>query len=135
MKRLFNTMSLFFSAGALGGLVNGLAVWIFGALGITAALGVQIAPELSPPFLYQKVVWGGIWGFILLVPLAEKSPWLKGLAVSLAPTLAQLLIIFPYRLHKGFLGCDLGCLTPLFVLFFNALWGITAALWYHAVRE
>jgi hypothetical protein len=27
----------------LGGLLNGLAVWIFGELGITAALGVKIA--------------------------------------------------------------------------------------------
>jgi len=27
------------------------------------------------------------------------------------------------------LGLDLGTLTPLFVLFFNAIWGLTAALW------
>jgi hypothetical protein len=27
------------------------------------------------------------------------------------------------------LGLDLGMLTPLFVLFFNAVWGLSAALW------
>jgi hypothetical protein len=38
-------------------------------------------------------------------------------------------VIFPYQLNKGMMGLDLGTLTPLFVLFFNAVWGVAAALW------
>ncbi len=47
MNILINKLSLVFTAGALGGLLNSLAVWIFGVVGITSALGVKIAPQLS----------------------------------------------------------------------------------------
>jgi len=29
--------------------------------------------------------------------------------------------------HKGVAGLDLGLLTPLFVLFFNLVWGVVTA--------
>ena len=53
-------LSAVFGAGCLGGLVNSLAVWIFGMFGITAALGVKIAPQLSAPWLYPRIVWDGL---------------------------------------------------------------------------
>ena len=46
MRNLSRKTSLVFAAGCLGGLLNSLAVWISGDLGITAALGVKIAPQL-----------------------------------------------------------------------------------------
>ena len=30
---------------------------------------------------------------------------------------------------KGLMGLDLGSLTPLAVIVFNAIWGLTAAIW------
>jgi hypothetical protein len=57
---LLKRVSVYFSAGAFGGLVNGLGAWFLGKAGVTAALGVSIAPALSPSMLYQRVVWGGI---------------------------------------------------------------------------
>jgi hypothetical protein len=57
-----------FAAGALGGLANSVAIWLCGALGITAALGVAIAPAATPAWLYPRLVWGGIWRFLLLCP-------------------------------------------------------------------
>jgi hypothetical protein len=135
MNVSLKNLSLSFSAGGLGGLINALAVWLFGLLGISAALGVQIAPELKQPFLYQKIVWGGIWGALLLIPLMRKNPWLRGLIISFAPTLVQLFIVFPFQLNKGVMGLDLGALTPVFVIFYNALWGISAAFWFHATTE
>ena len=122
-------LSLAFSAGALGGLVNGLAVWLFGAVGFTAALGVNIAPQLTKAFLYPRIVWGGIWGVVLLFPLIRSSHVLRGLVLSILPTLVTLLIIFPSK-GKGMLGVELGTLTPLFSLIFNAIWGIVAGGWY-----
>ena len=50
-----------------------LTVWIFGVIGITYALGVKIAPALSAPWLYPRLVWGGIWGLLFLVPLMQKQ--------------------------------------------------------------
>lgn len=122
-------LSVLFTAGALGGLLNGVAVWLFGAIGITTALGVKIAPQMSPPFLYPRMVWGGIWGLVFLLPFLKNSLYLKGLILSLGPTLVQLFVVFPFKAQKGAMGLELGALTPLFVIFFNAVWGIAAAHW------
>ena len=122
-------ISMVFGAGCLGGLVNSLAVWIFGFYGITAAIGVKIAPQLSPPWLYPRIVWGGIWGLLFLLPLMKKSILIRSLIFSLGPTLVQLFIVFPMQANKGVMGLDLGALTPLAVVVFNAVWGVTAAIW------
>ncbi len=119
-----------FSAGAFGGLVNGIAVWLFGHLGINAALGVKIAPALSPAMLYPRIVWGGLWAFLFLLGWPRGGEWKKGLVLSLGPTLVQLLYIFPVKAGKGMLGLELGLLTPLLVVFFNAVWGLAAVAWF-----
>jgi hypothetical protein len=80
MRNLAKKTSLVFAAGCLGGLVNSLAVWIFGDFGITAALGVKIAPQLSPAWLYPRLVWGGIWGLLFLLgsgPAVLFSAWAR----------------------------------------------------------
>jgi hypothetical protein len=129
MGNLTRRITQVFSAGCLGGLVNSLAVWIFGVSGITAAMGVKIAPQLSAPWLYPRIVWGGIWGLLFLLPLMQKSMLLRGLVFSLGPTLVQLFVVFPMKANKGIMGLDLGSLTPLAVVVFNAVWGVTAAIW------
>jgi len=129
MRNLARKTSLVFAAGCLGGLLNSLAVWIFGEFGITAALGVKIAPQLSAAWLYPRLVWGGIWGLLFLLPMMSTRIWSRGFIFSLGPTLVQLFVIFPMKAHKGAMGLELGLLTPLFVVFFNAIWGWTAAIW------
>lgn len=119
-----------FSAGAFGGLANGLVVWFFGKFGISAALSVRIAPDLTPAMLYPRIVWGGLWAFLFLLGWPSGGGWKKGLILSLGPTLVQLLYIFPVKAGQGMLGLELGNLTPLLVLFFNAVWGLAAAAWF-----
>jgi hypothetical protein len=122
-------LSLVFSAGCLGALANSLAVWWSGKMGITAALGVKIAPALTPAFLYPRIVWGGIWGLLFLFPVLAKSTLLRGLLLSIGPTLVQLFIVFPIKAQKGIMGLDFGNLTPVLVIVFNAIWGLVAAYW------
>lgn len=129
MKSCLRDLSLTYAAGSLGGLVNGLVVWLFGLLGITAALGVQSAPALTTGFLYPRLVWGGLWGFVFLLPFIRGSVLWRGIIFSLGPTLVQLLVVFPFKLGKGLLGLDLGTLMPLLVVFFNIVWGVSAAAW------
>lgn len=124
MKRVL----ICYGAGCLGGLVNSLAVWAFGKYGITAALGVKLAPALTPEWLYPRIVWGGIWGLLFVPPLLNSRPVAKGLLMSIFPTLIQLLVVFPVQAKKGYLGLELGAMTPLFVVVFNAIWGVAAAL-------
>ncbi len=117
-----------FAAGCLGGLINSLAVWLGGDLGIAKSLGVQIKPALTPAWLYPRIVWGGIWGFVFLLPIMRSRPFTKGTLISLFPTLIQLFVVFPYKTNKGMAGLGLGLLTPVFVLVYNWIWGVVTAL-------
>ncbi|MDI6854183.1 MAG: hypothetical protein QME75_11350 [Deltaproteobacteria bacterium] len=132
---LWKNLSLAFTAGCLGGLVNSIAVWLFGALGINQALGVSLAPHFTPAWLYPRLVWGGLWGLLFLLPLKGLTYTARGLLLSLGPTLGQLLVVFPLKAQQGLFGLQLGYLTPLLVLFFNAVWGIVAAYWLKLTRE
>ncbi|WP_461481256.1 hypothetical protein [Porticoccus sp.] len=124
MKKLL----IVFAAGCVGALVNSLTVWLFGDAGISAALGVAIAPGLSPQWLYPRLVWGGLWGLLFALPMLQSRLFWKGTLLSLLPTAVQLFIIFPFKAHQGIAGLELGLLTPLLVLFFNWVWGIATAL-------
>jgi len=124
MKKLL----LFFAAGCLGALANSMAVWQFGQLGITSAYGVSIAPSLSPAWLYPRIVWGGIWGFLFILPILQSRLLFKGSVLSLFPTAVMLFIVFPYQANKGIAGIELGLMTPVFVIFFNWVWGIITAI-------
>lgn len=128
MQRLLSRALIVFAAGCFGGLVNSLAVWAFGMLGVTAAFGVQIAPQLSAQWLYPRIVWGGLWGALFLSPLPRRGWWWRGLMFSLGPTAVQLLVVFPENTRHGLFGLGLGLLTPAFVALFNAAWGLAAAL-------
>jgi hypothetical protein len=134
MKPSPANLSLVFAAGALGGLINSIFVWFFGLVGFTAALGVHLAPPFTSPWLYQRLVWGGIWGLLFLLPWKSLSLPMRGLIYSLGPTLVTWFLVFPYQAHQQVLGLSLGYLTPVFVIFYNAVWGFTAGLWLKAAR-
>ena len=138
MDRKGALLACCFCAGLLGALLNSLALWAAGHWGVTAAAGVALAPAWSLPWLYPRLVWGGIWGlayYFTVGPPRYRRHWVrKGLWISLLPTALQLFYIFPEVAGKGMLGLALGNLTPLFVLVFNAIWGFgtgffTRLLW------
>ena len=129
MEVFLRRVSLIFSAGALGGLVNSAALWALGRLGVTAMIGVNMAPRLVPMWLYPRIVWGGLWGLLFLLPLFRHSPFKRGAVLSIGPTAMQLLVVFPHRAYKGYLGLELGGMTPVMVIVLNAVWGIAAAYW------
>jgi hypothetical protein len=129
MTSIFRTLSLVFAAGCVGAVANSLIVWLFGDLGINAALGVKIAPRLTPAWLYPRIVWGGLWGFLFLLPVLRSSLLARGFLFSLGPSLVMFFVIFPLKAKKSMFGLELGMMTPVLVLFFNAVWGVTAAIW------
>jgi len=122
-------VSLTFAAGVLGGLANSLTVWLFGALGLSQLLCVSLAPALTPVWLYPRLVWGGFWGWLFLLRFPRLTYPSRGLIFSLGPSLVQIFVVFPLKAQKGVGGIELGYLTPLLVLFFNAVWGLVAAEW------
>ncbi len=128
-------LTLVFAAGCLGGLLNSLTVWLFGLTGITALFGVAIAPTLTPSWLYPRIVWGGIWGFLFFWNSWHKNSLSRSLLYGLFPTFVQLFIIFPFSTNKGLMGVELGRLTPLFVFFFNYIWAVSTALWLKSISN
>jgi hypothetical protein len=124
MKKLL----VFFASGCVGALVNSLTVWFFGHQGITRSIGVSMSPVLSLEWLYPRIVWGGLWGLLFMLPMLNSRLFAKGSALSLFPTAVQLFVVFPFVAHKGFAGMKLGLYTPAVVLFFNWVWGVVTAV-------
>ncbi len=133
MSTSLQQVSLCFAAGCVGGLVNALVVWFVGSRGIPQRFGVGIAPVLTLGFLYARIVWGGVWGLVFVMPVWRGGFWVgvfgRGILLSILPTLFQLFYVFPVMLGKGTLGLALGKLTPVFVCLYNAVWGLAAAFW------
>lgn len=129
MGRYFRRLTFYYAAGSVGALINSLAVWFCGAKGVNAFLQVNIHPRLTPDWLYPRIVWGGIWGLMLFLPLVKSRILLRSFLISLGPSAAQLFYVFPVLQHQGFLGLKLGALTPVAVVAFNWLWGLAALVW------
>jgi hypothetical protein len=136
MDQQIRRMSICFTAGCFGALINSLLVWYLGKEGIPQLFGVAIAPAWSLSFFYLRLVWGGLWGLLFCLPLWRSGFWVgvfsRGVLFSLFPTMFQLFYVFPVLQGKGTMGFALGRLTPVFVCFYNAVWGFCAALWIFA---
>jgi len=120
-----------FTGGAIGGLVDSISIWALANFGITKLLGITMKPELTAPWLYQRMIWGGIWMLLLILPLWEKRTVFRGCMFSLLPSAMMLLMVFP-NMGKGVLGLGFGTLTPFLVIGLNFIYGIVAAFWYKA---
>jgi hypothetical protein len=125
--KILQRLSLMFAAGSFGGLVKGLVATASAGIGVNAALGVTMVPSLTSVWVYQHVVWGGLWAFLFLIPL-KGSYYFRGAVFSLGQTLVQLLVIFP-KMGKGMFGLQFGAFTPVLVLIFGIIWGLAAGFW------
>ncbi|MDJ0876931.1 MAG: hypothetical protein QNJ02_16790 [Desulfobacterales bacterium] len=126
MGRFFHRLAIYYAAGSAGALVSSLALWLCGTNGITAFLQVSIHPRLSPEWLYPRLVWGGIWGLMLFLPLVKSRLLMRSLLISLGPTAAQLFYVYPVLQHRGLLGLKLGLLTPVVIAGIHWIWGMAA---------
>jgi len=71
---------------------------------------------------------GGLWGIIFLIPIYNRSPIKKGVTLSVLPWLSSAFIVFPFRMEMGWFGLGFGLGTPIWTLFFAAIWGVTGTL-------
>ncbi|OGR29148.1 MAG: hypothetical protein A2X83_04075 [Desulfuromonadales bacterium GWD2_54_10] len=120
-----------FTGGAIGGLVDSINITLFGKIGISDLLGVSMKPEFTAPWLYQRMVWGGIWMLLLLLPFWKKQTALRGCLFSLLPSAMMLFMVLP-SMGKGLLGLGFGTLTPIVVIGLNFIYGIISSYWYKA---
>jgi hypothetical protein len=128
MKALIRAVSVPFAGGAIGGLANAAALWAVVTLAIRIK-GYGFVPDFPPNWVYPRIVWGGVWGLLFIVPLGNKRPILRGLVLSLVPSACQLLALYPLHVPPGLFGMVLNKFTPIGVVFFNLVWGVVTALW------
>jgi hypothetical protein len=118
-------LTLAFGAGAFGACVLMLVAYALGRLGVPTQLGITMPPP-TMEFLYRTIVWGGIWGFLLVLPVLNRAWWLKGIIVGLLATVA-LIFFFAPPLQQGPLA-QIGYIVVL-----NAIWGLAAGFWWLVV--
>jgi hypothetical protein len=127
----FRKLSSAWAGGAAGALVALGMLWLFGRAGVLGALDIGLRADLSAGGLYRLMVWGGIWGFLLLLPVWRGAPLSRGALFSLAPSAAILLIYFP-KIGRGYFGMEYGLLAPGLILILGIAWGVFAALWHRS---
>lgn len=130
---MLRKLSLAYAGGTVAALVACLAFWLLGRDGVTAWLGIALAPRLTHYWLYGRLIFGGLFGLLLVLPMLPNRVPLRGILISLAPAAYILLVIFP-RAGKGLFGLGYGALTPLLIGALCLLWGLLAAAWYRLVR-
>ncbi|ABA89671.1 hypothetical protein Pcar_2432 [Syntrophotalea carbinolica DSM 2380] len=116
-----------FCAGLLGALANSSVTWLAAKLGLPQWCGVDLVPQWTAAWIYPRLLWGGLWGLVFFMTVGSprsRTQWVrKGLWVSVLLSAWQLFYIYPNRTAFGVLGLGLGTLTPLFILFYNLIWG------------
>ncbi len=117
-----------FGAGCLGGLIMCGVMWLFWRYGITQSLNVNLPGSVSPHWMYPRIVWGGLWGFLFLLPIFASSLFARSFVIALVPTLIQLFVFYPFYEGKGVAGMSLGILTPFLVCFFFWVLSLTTAI-------
>lgn len=119
---------LVYAAGSLGAVLQIVVMSLAVHYGFTQDLGVRIAASYSPSWMYPRIVWGGLWGLVFLLPILSGSLLMRSAVLSLIPACVQLFIIYPFYEGKSFAGLSQGMLTPLVVLFFWWVWALFTSL-------
>ena len=127
--KLIRNISGAFTGGALGALLDSFNIWAMGKVGISDLIGITMKPEFSAPWAYKRMVWGGIWMLLLLLPIMKGRIILRGMAASIVPSTIMLFMVLP-SMGKGMFGLGFGNLMPLVVVGLNFIYGIFASYWY-----
>lgn len=130
MSNWLRAVALCFAAGAGGGLARCGAAWLSARYGFSAQIGAQVSGALAPALIYARVVIGGLWGLLFLVPMARGSVWLGGLLFGLLVAAIEL-VAFPLlsgRTPQLFTG------TALLLALLWLVWGVVSAALLRMIR-
>lgn len=122
---ILRRLSWAYLAGCVG------TLGFFAGLHIGLESGVMKPPEqdlamlTSKGFFYKQIVWGGVWGLLLVIPLFKRQWWVRGPIVGALATAAAL---FYFSATLPPVQIIVGAII-LNVIF----WGLAAGLWHDRV--
>jgi hypothetical protein len=119
---IFRQLTLGFGAGAFGACILALVAFVLAQLKIPELVGAS-SPPADKAFLYRLIVWGGIWGLLLVVPVMNRAWWLKGIIIGLLAT-AALALYFAPPLQQG------SATQIVYIVVLNSIWGLAAGAWW-----
>jgi len=132
--KVIRNISAAFTGGAIGAFIDSFNIWFMGKVGISDLIGISMKPEFTTPWLYMRMIWGGIWMMLLLLPIMNNRVAIRGMLVSLVPSAMMLFIVLP-SMGKGTLGLGFGSLMPIVVVGLNFIYGIVASYWYREATK
>jgi hypothetical protein len=77
--------------------------------------------------LYRLLVWGGIWGLPLALPLLNRQWWMKGVVLGVLATLVARFYFRP--------NLQISWELALYAVALNVLWGIVAAFFWSFLTD
>ncbi len=154
MHMLLRNLAIAFAAGAGGGAMKYAAYKVALEFGILDWFKLPLAAHAFPGFLYKLVTLGGLFGFLLLLPLVARSWLIRGILVGVVATLADILFFqsgaplaaaldFGQDVMATFESSpepkrnwldDLKRITPV-ALGTNIIWGLAASYIYDTIAE
>lgn len=126
MKKSF----VVYGCGSLSALLVNLLGWLLMHYGFSYNLGSLLSPSLMAAGLYPKLVWGGVAGFLLLLPLSGGRWLMRALIVALIAAVVILFVVYPLITGYGVAGLALGLWAPIIVFFVCLSWAMIAMLLY-----
>lgn len=130
MSNVARAVALCFAAGAAAGFLKCVAAWLTLRYGVAAQLGAHVVGSLSPVVIYPRVVIGGLWGLLFLLPMARNSILVSGLLWGVVVAAAEL-VLFP--LIGGRTPALLN-MSVLLALLLWLVWGLAAAFLLRWIR-
>jgi hypothetical protein len=124
---LLRALSLAFVAGVIGAGALYLARRGLAQLPFLTLPSISTPGAASDPLaqLYRVLIWGGIWGLLLAIPILNRSWWLKGALIGVLATLVARYYFRPNLTVTWNLA--------VYAVALNVLWGVVAAFWWSLV--
>ncbi|KAL6077192.1 hypothetical protein QOT17_002494 [Balamuthia mandrillaris] len=133
-SQLLSRVTIAAGCGALGGAFNALAILFMYGIQLMRLLRTDLSPfPYEPVWLYNKLVWGMLWGMaLLIIPGRRPHYLLRGLFFGLFVSYVHMLVVFPLQ-GDGIMGKKLGWLTFIPINISDVVWGLVSFTWYNFI--
>jgi len=125
MKKILQKLSIYFTAGVIGGLIKLLFISYVLSMFYTK---FNIKHIFSNSISYKVLIFSGIWGILFFLP-AKNSNLLKIFATGIIYSLYILLYYIPLHTSYGVFALKAGIPTIISIFIVSLVW--STATWFY----